>query len=153
MVNLANDFTDADLRRVLRRALRTIAILTVLAAPIVWAAFGWRNVVLLIVGAAVSATGVWEWQRLLTVLIATMDVKPDNTANKPSTGPGSNLVLPPSRVGRGPSCMLALNVATVRFTRCSADLLSPSSPSALRPSGCSCKPEFHANTIRRISTF
>jgi hypothetical protein len=86
MVNLANDFTDADLRRVLRRALRTIAILTVLAAPIVWAAFGWRNVVLLIVGAAVSATGVWEWQRLLTVLIATMDVKPDNTANKPSTG-------------------------------------------------------------------
>jgi hypothetical protein len=75
---------------VLRRALLTIAALTAIAVPIMWALFGWRNVCLLVVGAGVSATGVWEWQRLLTVLIATMDTKPEvqpgNTANKPSTG-------------------------------------------------------------------
>jgi hypothetical protein len=83
MLSLADNFTDADLQRILRRALLAIAIMTVLATPVVWAAWGWRNVVLMAVGAGVSATGIWEWQRLLTVLIAKMD----GGTGGPSAGP------------------------------------------------------------------
>lgn len=88
MVNFADDFSDADLRRILRRSLIFIAILTLITAPLVWLHWGWRNAVLLIVGAVVSATGIWEWQRLLTVLIAKLDAASDG-GSTPSAGRAS----------------------------------------------------------------
>jgi hypothetical protein len=83
MLNLTDNFTDADLRSVLRRAMVLIATMTAVATPIVWFAWGWRNVVLMVVGAAVSASGIWEWQRLLTVFIAKMD----GGSGGPAAGP------------------------------------------------------------------
>jgi hypothetical protein len=81
MLALTDNFSDADLRRILQRALRSILIAAVIAAAVLWLASGWRNAVMLLVGAGVSATGVWEWQRLLTALIARMDAP----ANGPET--------------------------------------------------------------------
>ena len=60
-------------RPTLMRALRLLAMLTVLAVPLVWWKLGWRSAVLLLVGAAISGSGLWEWLRLMTAVMARMD--------------------------------------------------------------------------------
>jgi hypothetical protein len=67
------EFTDADLKAALNRTLRTIAILAAILFVVVSLASGWRSGVLLVVGAAVSASGVYEWQRLIGVVNARLD--------------------------------------------------------------------------------
>ena len=67
-------FTDQDFRRTILRALRLLAVLTVVAVPLVWWRLGgWRGGAMLLVGAAISASGLWEWLRLLTALMARLD--------------------------------------------------------------------------------
>jgi len=90
MTNFADNFSDEDLRGVLRRALRLVLIAAAVAGAVLWIASGWRNALFLAVGSAVSATGVWEWQRLVTVLIAKMDAAPNGATEQkttPRTGP------------------------------------------------------------------
>lgn len=70
--NLAG-FTDADATRTIVRAIRTLAVMAVLAAPLVWWKMGWQSAALLVVGAAISAAGLWKWLRLMTLVIARMD--------------------------------------------------------------------------------
>jgi len=67
------EFTDADLKAALHRTLRTIGVLAAVLFLLVSLAAGWRSGVLLIVGAAVSASGVYEWQRLIGVVNARLD--------------------------------------------------------------------------------
>jgi hypothetical protein len=67
------NFTDADLTATLRRALRTIAILGVLLFLILTVTAGWQTGMLMLAGALVSATGVYEWQRLISVVNARLD--------------------------------------------------------------------------------
>jgi hypothetical protein len=65
--------TDEDVRRTMLRALRLLAILAVAGVALVWWKMGWQSAALLGVGAGISASGLWEWTRLMTVVISRMD--------------------------------------------------------------------------------
>ena len=65
--------TDEDVRGAMQRALRLLAILAVVGIGLAWWKMGWQSAVLLAVGAAISASGLWEWTRLMTVVIQRMD--------------------------------------------------------------------------------
>ncbi len=66
-------FTDADVRATLVRTLRLLAVLTVVGMGFVELKMGWRSAVFLLVGAAISGTGLWEWMRLMSAVMARMD--------------------------------------------------------------------------------
>ena len=66
-------FSDADFKRTMRSALRLLAVITVVAAPLVWWKVGWQSAALLLVGAAISGSGLWEWLRLMTAVMVRMD--------------------------------------------------------------------------------
>ena len=72
-MSLLENFTDDDFRRTMLRTLRLMAIITVVALPIVWWKFGWQSAALLLVGSAISGSGLWEWLRLMTAVMARMD--------------------------------------------------------------------------------
>jgi hypothetical protein len=71
---LLEGFSDDDFRRTMLRALRLMTVITVIALPLVWWKLGWQSAVLLLVGAAISGSGLWEWLRLMTAVMARMDV-------------------------------------------------------------------------------
>ena len=66
-------FTDEDFRRTMLRALGLIAAATLSLAPLLAWKLGWASAVLFLVGAAISASGLWEWLRLMTAVMARMD--------------------------------------------------------------------------------
>jgi hypothetical protein len=66
-------FTDNDVRATLVRTLRLLAALTVAGAAVVGWKMGWKSAALLVVGAAISGSGLWEWMRLMSAVIARMD--------------------------------------------------------------------------------
>ena len=68
-----DSFTDADFRRTMLSALRLLAVITLLGAPLVWWKLGWQSAALLLVGAAISGSGLWEWLRLMTAVMVRMD--------------------------------------------------------------------------------
>lgn len=76
------DFSDADLKSALQRSLKATAIAGGVIAVVLAIAFGWQTGVLLLVGAAVSVTGIWEWQRLVAFINARLDNQ------RPSAGAG-----------------------------------------------------------------
>jgi hypothetical protein len=65
--------TDADFKRTIWSALRLIAVVTAVATPLVWWKMGWQSAVLLLVGAAISGSGLYEWLRLMTAVMLRMD--------------------------------------------------------------------------------
>jgi len=67
------NFSDADFRRTMLSALRLLAVVTVVAVPLVWWKMGWQSAMLLVVGAVISGSGLWEWLRLMTAVMARMD--------------------------------------------------------------------------------
>jgi len=69
------DLTDSDLKAALLRAIRTIGIVALVAAPAIWFASGWQSACLFLVGAAISAAGVYESQRLIGIVNAKLDNK------------------------------------------------------------------------------
>lgn len=66
-------FTDADFRRTMLSAVRLLVVVTAVAVPLVWWKMGWQSAALLVVGAAISGSGLWEWLRLMTAVMARMD--------------------------------------------------------------------------------
>jgi hypothetical protein len=72
-VRTMDSFTDADFKRTMLSALRLLALITVVAAPLVWWKLGWQSSALLLVGAAISGSGLWEWLRLMTAVMVRMD--------------------------------------------------------------------------------
>jgi hypothetical protein len=54
-------------------ALRLMAVITLVAAPLVWWKMGWQSAVLLMVGALISGSGLYEWLRLMTAVMVRMD--------------------------------------------------------------------------------
>ena len=66
-------FSDEDVRHTMLRALRLLAIITVIALPLAWWKLGWQSAALLLVGAGISASGLWEWMRLMAVVMSRMD--------------------------------------------------------------------------------
>jgi ATP synthase I chain len=65
--------TDADFKRTIWSALRLIAVVTAVATPLVWWKMGWQSAVLLLVGSAISGSGLYEWLRLMTAVMVRMD--------------------------------------------------------------------------------
>src|SRR5260370_24669947 len=73
VVRAMDSFTDADFRGTMWRALWLMAGITVVAMPLVWWKRGWQSAALLLVGAAISGSGLWEWLRLMTAVMVRMD--------------------------------------------------------------------------------
>ena len=68
-----DSYTDADFKRTIWSALRLLAIIAVAAAPLVWWKVGWPSAVLLVVGAVISGSGLFEWLRLMSAVMVRMD--------------------------------------------------------------------------------
>ena len=66
-------FTDADFRRVIWSALRLVAIAVLVGVPLLWWKLGWASAGLFVVGAAISGSGLFEWLRLMSALMARME--------------------------------------------------------------------------------
>jgi len=66
-------FTDEDFRRTMLRTLRLVGWLTAVLLPLVWWKAGWRSAALLVVGSVISASGLWEWLRLMTAVTERME--------------------------------------------------------------------------------
>ena len=66
-------FTDADFRQTILRALRLLAVITVVGVVVLWWKLGWPSAALLVVGAVISGSGLWEWLRLMTAVMSRMD--------------------------------------------------------------------------------
>jgi hypothetical protein len=66
-------YSDDDFKRSIWSALRMIAIAVVIGVPLLWWKLGWQSAVLLAVGALISGSGLFEWQRLMVALMARMD--------------------------------------------------------------------------------
>jgi hypothetical protein len=65
--------TDADVRQAMLASIRLLLILAVIAAAICWWVAGWQSALLLLVGAAISSTSLWEWLKLMTAINQRMD--------------------------------------------------------------------------------
>jgi hypothetical protein len=68
-----NSYTDADFKRTIWSALRLLTIIVVVATPLVWWKMGWPSAALLVVGAAISGSGLFEWLRLMSAVMVRMD--------------------------------------------------------------------------------
>ena len=68
-----DSFSDADFKRTIFSALRLLVVISAVAAPLVWWKLGWQSAVLLLVGALISGSGLFEWLRLMTAVMVRMD--------------------------------------------------------------------------------
>jgi small-conductance mechanosensitive channel len=71
--NAQTPISDDDLRRMMRRALRHVAILSVVVAAVLTFAMGWRSGLMFVAGAVISFTGIWEWRSLALAIFARLD--------------------------------------------------------------------------------
>lgn len=67
------NYTDADLRASMRRAMRLVLILGVLGLVGLSLGLGWQTGALFAAGAVVSITGIYEWQQLIGIINAKLD--------------------------------------------------------------------------------
>jgi hypothetical protein len=77
------EFSDQDLRLVFNRALRTVAIAIAVGIPVIWIAWGWRSMLLFLVGGAIAATGILEWRQLMSAVIRRLDLGSGGPQGKP----------------------------------------------------------------------
>jgi hypothetical protein len=69
------DFSDAKFVAALKRSMWNIAVLGVVLAGLLTMFYGWRTGLMLLIGAAISFTGVWEWRRLIAAINARLDAQ------------------------------------------------------------------------------
>jgi hypothetical protein len=72
-VKAIDSYTDADFKRTIWSALRLLAIITAVATPVVWWKVHWPSAALLVVGAVISGSGLFEWLRLMSAVMVRMD--------------------------------------------------------------------------------
>ena len=77
------EFSDQDLRLVLNRALRSVAIAIAVGIPVIWIAWGWRSMVMFLVGGAIAATGILEWRQLMSAVLERLDLGEGSSQGKP----------------------------------------------------------------------
>lgn len=77
------EFSDQDLRAVLNRALRFVVIAILVGMPVIWIAWGWRSMLLFLVGGAIAATGIFEWRQLMSAVLLRLDLPSAETAATP----------------------------------------------------------------------
>ena len=68
-MELTANFSDEDFQTALARALKTVLVLGLVGIPVAWISLGWRSAALFVVGAAIAATGIYEWQRLMGAVL------------------------------------------------------------------------------------
>ncbi|MFP5233379.1 MAG: ATP synthase subunit I [Acidobacteriota bacterium] len=68
------EFTDADVRIMLLRTLRLLGVLTALGVLLVGWKLGWKSSLFLLLGSAISGSGLWEWMRLIRAVMERMEV-------------------------------------------------------------------------------
>ena len=73
MTRALESLSDEDFRRTILRSLKLLVIMTVIGLPLLWWKAGWPTAALLLVGAVISGTGLWEWLRLMTAVMSRMD--------------------------------------------------------------------------------
>ena len=82
-------FTDAQAAASLHRVGKLVLLLTLAGLPFAWYFGGWRAALALLIGAAISGSGLWEWRRLMAALTARMDaaeaVQLQTGADRPKT--------------------------------------------------------------------
>lgn len=71
---LMEQYTDEDFKRTITGALRLMAYALAVALPLTWWKAGWPSAALLAIGALISGSGLYEWLRLMTAVMARMDV-------------------------------------------------------------------------------
>ncbi len=106
-------FSEDDVRVTLQRTLRLLAIVTVIGALLVTWKLGWQSALLLVIGAVISGSGLWEWMRLMSAVMARMDISAAVAEGKPApetTGPAAR---PMGLVLTGFFLRLALTVAVL----------------------------------------
>jgi len=67
-------YTDEDFKRTIWSALRLVAVGVAVGVPLLWWKLGWQSATLLVVGALISGSGLFEWLRLMTAVMARMDM-------------------------------------------------------------------------------
>jgi len=67
------NFSDADLKAALRRALRMTAGMAIFGFGLLSLLVGWKAGLQILAGAFVSATGLYEWQQLIDLINAKLD--------------------------------------------------------------------------------
>ena len=75
-------FTDNDLRDVFNRALRTVIIALLVGIPLIWFAWGWRSMLLFVVGGVIAATGILEWRQLMAAILVRLDKTVDTAGTR-----------------------------------------------------------------------
>jgi hypothetical protein len=80
------EFSDQDLRMVLNRALRSVLIAILVGIPIIWVAWGWRSMLMFLVGGAIAATGILEWRQLMAAVLVRLG-SAENAATPKPIGP------------------------------------------------------------------
>lgn len=66
--------------------MRIVVVLACIAAPLFWWKGGWQSALFVFVGAAISASGLWEWRRLMSAIGVRMDLE-GKEGKKPSMAP------------------------------------------------------------------
>lgn len=72
--------TDEQLRRMLNASVLMTLVLSFALASGLVLLWGWQTGLLLLVGGLVSASGIWEWKRLIAVLNAHLDASAESKA-------------------------------------------------------------------------
>lgn len=67
------EFSERDLRSIFHRALVTVAVCAAVGLPVVAKLWGWRSMVLYLVGAVIAGTGVYEWRQLTTAIFSRLE--------------------------------------------------------------------------------
>ena len=73
-MKLMEQFTDEDFKRTMVGAIRLMGIAAIVVSPLLWWKLGWQSALLFLVGALISGSGLWEWLRLMTAVMARMDM-------------------------------------------------------------------------------
>lgn len=71
---MMEQFTDDDFRRTILKALRLMLLVLAVVLPLVLWKSGWQSAALLAIGAIISGSGLYEWLRLMTAVMARMDL-------------------------------------------------------------------------------
>ncbi len=66
-------FTEDDIRRTLRRSLILAGAVSLAATPVLWVWLGWQSWLMFLIGAVISATGIFEWMQLLSAMMSRME--------------------------------------------------------------------------------
>jgi hypothetical protein len=72
-VQALDRFDESDIRATLKRTLRLLTILTAVGMVMTALKFKWQSALLLLIGATISGSGLWEWMRLMSAVLARMD--------------------------------------------------------------------------------